>query len=98
MCCTSDVMRRIGAKVALDLHEAAAIPTLICNSETWKLNKTEKNFINRAEFYAVKKILELPKTTPTAGIVMSTGILYTFIRIEIKQLIFLQKNTKKRRG
>ena len=94
-CCKNDVMRRVGAKVALDLHEAVTISTLLYNSETWTLNKTEKNFMNRAEIYAIKKVLGLPKTTPTAGIVFSTGILFTSVRIEMKQLIFLQKILKK---
>ena len=88
-------MKRVGAKVALDLHEAVTMSTLLYNSETWTLNKMEKNLMNRAEIYAIKKVLGLPKTTPTAGIVFSTGILFTSVRIEMKQLIFLQKVLKK---
>ena len=94
-CTKSEIMNRIGAKIALELHEVVTIPTLLYNSETWTLSKTEKNFMNRAEIYAIKKVLGLPKTTPTAGIVLSTGIMFTSIRIEMKQLIFLQKILKK---
>ena len=88
-------MKQIGAKIALELHEVVTIPTLLYNSETWTINKTEKSFINRAEVYAMKKVLGLPKTTPTAGIVPSTGMMSASVRIEMKQLIYLQKILKK---
>ena len=45
--------------------------------------------IDKAEIYALKKTLGLPKTTPTAGIVVTTGVLFASIRVEIKQLLYL---------
>ena len=40
-------------------------------------------------------MLGLPKTTPTAAIMFTTGSLYASIRAQIKQLIYLQKILKK---
>ena len=88
-------MKRIGTKIALELHEVVTIPTLLYNSETWTINKTEKDSINRAEIQAMKRVLGLPSTTPSAGIVVSTGILFASVRIVTKQLICLQKLLKK---
>ena len=89
--CRSALMRKIGSKVTLLLHESVTVPTLLYNSETWTLNKTEKKMIDKVEIYALKKTLGLPKTTPTAGIVATTGVLFASIRVEMKQLLYLHK-------
>ena len=75
--------------MTLQLHESVTVPTLLYNAETWTLNKTEKKLIDKAEIYALKKSLGLPQTTPTAGIVVTTGVLFASIRVEIKQLLYL---------
>ena len=89
--CKNAVMKRIGTKVTLLLHESVTVPTLLYNAETWTLNKTEKKLIDRVEIYAIKKTLGLPQTTPTAGIVRTTGVLFASIRVEMKQLLYLHK-------
>ena len=90
-CCKSEVMRRIGTKVILKLHEAETIPAFLYNSETWTLNKGDKKLIDQTELYAWKTMIGLPQTTPTAGIVFTMGALFATIRVEIKQLIYLHK-------
>ena len=40
-------------------------------------------------------MLGLPVTTPNAAIIHTTGSLYASIRVQIKQLIFLQKVLKR---
>ena len=89
--CRSALMRKIGSKVTLLLHESVTVPTLLYNSETWTLNKTEKKMIDKVEIYALKKTLGLPKTTPMAGIVVTAGMLFASIRVEMKQLLYLHK-------
>ena len=84
-------MERVGAKVVLQLHESVTVPTLLFNAETWTLNKTEKKMIDKAEVYALKKTLGLPQTTPTAGIVVATGVLFASIRVEMRQLLYLHR-------
>ena len=90
-CCKTDVMRKIGMSVILKLYEAEAIPAFLYNSETWTLSKTEKKVLDRADIYAWKRMIGLPPTTPTAGILLTVGNLFASTRIELKQLLYLHK-------
>ena len=94
-CCRSEVMKRIGMKVILQLHESETIPAFLYNAETWTLSKTEKKMLDMAETQAWKRMIGLPQTTPTAGIILTTGSLFASIRIEVKQLLFLHRILKK---
>ena len=97
-CCRSEVMKRIGVKVMLMLHESETMTAFLYNAETWSLNKTEKVAIDKAEVYALKKMIGLPTTTPTAGIIFTLGCLYTSVRIEIKQFMYLHRILNKENG
>ena len=90
-CCRQKIMERVGTRIALQLHEAVTIPSLLYNAETWTLNKTEKGILDKAEIYAWKQMLGLPTTTPTAGIMLTVGALFASIRVETKQLLYLHK-------
>jgi len=90
-CCRSEVMKRMGMKVILQLHESESIPAFLYNAETWTLTKTEKMMLDKAEIQAWKRVIGLPQTTPTAGIILTTGSLFTSIRIEVKQLLYLHR-------
>ena len=90
-CCRSEVMKRIGIKIILKLYEAEASTAFLYNAETWTLNKTEKGIIDKAEIQAYKKMIGLPKTTPTAGIMATLGTLFASVRIETKQLLYLHR-------
>ena len=90
-CCRNKVMERVGTRIACQLHEAVTLPSLLYNAETWNLNKTEKRILDKAEIYAWKQMFGLPKTTPTAGIVLTVGCLFASIRVEMKQLLYLHK-------
>ena len=90
-CCRSEVMKRMGMKVILQLHESESIPAFLYNAETWTLTKTEKMMLDKAEIQAWKRMIGLPQTTPTAGIILTTGSLFTSIRIEVKQLLYLHR-------
>ena len=90
-CAKSNIMKKIEMKVILKLHECVTVPTLIYNSETWILRKAEKKEIDKMEIYALKKMIGLPPTTPTPGIIYATGTMFTSIRIEMKQIIYLHK-------
>ena len=97
-CCKSDIMKPIGTKIMFQLHEAETLPALLYNAETWTLNIAEKKSLDQIEIYAWKQMLGLPITTPNAAIIHTTGSLYTSIRIQMKQLIFLQKVLKRDEG
>ena len=88
-CCRQKIMGRVGKQIAMQLHEAVTIPSQLYNAETWTLNKTEKRMLDKAELYAWKQMLGLPKTTPTAGIMLTVGCMFASIRVEMKQLVYL---------
>ena len=90
-CCNSGVMKKMATKVAKYLYEMEIVPALLYNSETWTLSNVEKKFLDQIEVHAWKKLIGLPNTTPTAGIMHTMGSLFPSIRVEQKQLIFLQK-------
>ena len=90
-CAKSDIMKGIGTKVILKLHNAVLIPSFYSASETWTLNCGDKKEINKIEIVALKKLFGLPPTTPTPAIVFVTGSLYAEIRVEIRQLLYLHK-------
>ena len=94
-CGNNMVMRRIGTKALITLHDAVTLPTLLYNSETWPLNNTIKNEIDKIEIWAWKSMLGLPKTTPTPAVIFCTGALYASTRIETRQLIYLHKVLQK---
>ena len=82
----------------MQLHESQTVSSLLYNAETWTLNKTERKFLDQVELYAWKKMIGLPQTTPTAGIIHTTGSLFASIRVGIKQLVYLQKILQKPDG
>ena len=75
----NEIMKKIQIKTLLKLHEIMMVPAILINSETWILNKTEKQKIDRMEIWALKKLLGLPKTMPTAGLMFECGTLFTSI-------------------
>ena len=88
--CGNSLFRKIQPKALIKLHNCCTIPMLLSNSETWVLNKTERNKIERIELWALKKILGVPKTTPTAAIWHTTGLLTTSTLIDKRQMIYLK--------
>ena len=90
-CCKSEIMRRVGTQIVIKLHEAETIPAFLYNAETWTINKGDRKLIDQTEIYAWKRMIGLPQTTPTAGIVLTMGSMFATIQIEIKQLIYLHR-------
>ena len=87
--CKSEIMQRIGVRVMLMLHEAESMSAFLYNAETWTLNKSEFQLLEKTEIYALKKMIGLPQTTPTAGIIFTLGTQFTSVRIHTKQLLYL---------
>ena len=90
-CCSSGVMKKMATQVARYLYETEIITALLYNCETWTLSNAEKKFLDQIELHAWKKLIGLPNTTPTAGIMHTMGSLFPSIRVEQKQLIYLHK-------
>lgn len=90
-CGSCDIMKQVEIQTILKLHEVVNIPALLMNSESWILNKTETMNLERSELWALKRFLNVPRTTPSAAIRFVTQTVYTKIRVQIKQLLYLQK-------
>ena len=88
---SSDIMRKIETTVILDLYEKSIIPTLIHNCESWKLNITDENQIDRIAIKALKRLFGLPTTTPTAAILHSFGLLFLTQIVDKMQFMYLHK-------
>ena len=88
--CGTEVVKKIQMKALLKMHESCTVSTLLTNCETWVLNKSEREKLQRIELCALKKIINIPKTTPTTAIWYVTGLLLTPILIDKKQLLYLK--------
>ena len=90
-CGNADIMKDIELNVCLKLHEIVSIPMLLNNCESWNLTQSDKKEYEKIEIWALKRILGLPRTTPTAAVRFITGTLFTEIRIDEKQMLYLHK-------
>ena len=88
--CGAEVFWKTQLKSLLQLHNCCTIAGLLTNCETWILNKTERNKLERIELWALKKILDVPKTTPTAAIWHVTGMMITSILINKREMLYLK--------
>ena len=89
-----EIMRKIEINATLKLHETLTIPILLHNCETWCLSKTDELKLERIELWCLKRIFNLPRTTPSAAVRFVSGTLLTKVRIDSKQLIYLQRILK----
>jgi hypothetical protein len=92
---SSDVMKRVECKVILKLFETMILPSLLNNSESWLLTETDEKEIEKIEIQALKRLFNLPSSTPTIAIIYSFGTIVTSCRIYQKQFIYLQKILKR---
>ena len=87
----TSVLRRMETKVLLELHDKVFLSALLTNAEAWTLGKGERDEMERIEIQTLKMLFDLPVHTPTPAIIYSFGTLYTSLRIEKKQLIYLHR-------
>ena len=88
--CGNEIFRKIQLKALLRMHNACTMSTMLTNCKTWVLNKGKRKKLERIELWALKKILDVPKTTPTPAIWYITGSLTTSILIDKRQLLYLK--------
>ena len=74
------------------LYSSFFIPRLIYNCEAWS-NVTDKeiSFFQDAQLNFLCRLMEVRRSTPTAGVYIELGILPIGYEIEIRQLLFLRK-------
>ena len=90
-CGTSQIMKKMGSKTLIDLHEIINIPSLLNNAESWVLNEGDIKQLEKIELWCLKRILNLPPTTPTAALRYETNTLLVKMRIDKIQLLYLHK-------
>ena len=88
--CGTEVIKNIQIKALLQLHESCTVTTLLANCEAWTLNKGERAKLEKIELRALKKLLDVPVTTPSLAIWYISGLLTTPILIDKKQLLYLK--------
>ena len=59
--------------------------------QSWDLLKTDQNELEEIETTCLKCLFNLPTKTPTPAILYSLGTLYTTIRVDKKQLLYLHR-------
>ena len=97
-CGNSEIMRTTELKVCLDLHEAVTVPMMINNCESWVLTSTDTKELEKMELWALKRILNIPTTTPSTAVRFVTCTLFMQIRVDLRQLIYMQKILKRERS
>ena len=79
-------------QIRLKLLQTITIPKVYCNSETWtNLTKWEMEKIDSIVSGSLKKLIGLPRTTPTLGIYAETGIAPARHHIAQKKLMLLHR-------
>ena len=74
------------------MYQSVFLPRLIYNCESWS-NLTHKDISNLqgAQLNFLRRVMEIPKATPTAPLFLELGILPIQHEIEKRQLVFLKK-------
>ena len=74
------------------MYQSVFLPRLIYNCESWS-NLTYKDISNLqwAQLNFLTRLMEVPKSTPTAALFLELGILPFQYEIEKRQLVFLEK-------
>ena len=88
---SSDVMRGIETNVILNLYEVYVIPCLLNNAESWLLTKKEEDQLDLIGIRVMKRLFNLPSTSPNVSIVYSFGLLYISQIVDKKQFMYLHK-------
>ena len=87
----SDVMRGVESQVLLILFEKCIMTSFLNNCESWTLSKVEEEQIDRIGVKSMKRLFNLPTTTPSAAVVHSLGILYMTQAVDMKRFMYLHK-------
>ena len=76
----------------LILYKTVFVPRLIYNCEAWsKLKAADYKILQSAQLKFMRKILEVPRSTPTAALYLELGMWPIRYEIEIRQLFFLKR-------
>ena len=84
------------------IYEKTAVPTILYNLEVWtQINQRTMERIERIQAKIIKRILELPESTPYWGLIKETGVWPMEQRIKYQRLMLYEnmvKSGRKRLG
>ena len=83
--------RQYSFMAAIQYLEGIITPKLLLNSETWPKINEDHIQIQQIHSQAIKRLLRLPYSTPTKGLLSELGILSTRNQIMKRQLMFLHR-------
>ena len=87
---TNIFLGRFSLQGQLLIYETTILPALLYNIEAWtNITKTEEEEIEKIQSKALKRIFNLPTSTPYYGILMETGIWTIKAQIIYRKLMFL---------
>ena len=76
----------------ITMYQSVFLPRLIYNCESWS-NLTQKYISNLqdAQLKFLRRVMEVPKSTPTSALFLELGILPIQYEIQKRQLVFLKR-------
>ena len=76
----------------MTMCQSVFLPKLIYNDESWS-NLTQKDISNLqdAQLNLLRRVIEVPKSTPIAALFLELGILPSQYQSEKRQLVFLKR-------
>ena len=93
--CRNAIFKEKEIEVGLKLMKTILIPRLIHNSETWtNITKTLICELEKEQSYYLKRLLHLPDSTPTIGVLYECGIIPIEELLWSKKLRYYQKLLK----
>ena len=88
--------RQYSLMASIQYLEGIITPKLLLNAETWpKITEEDYLLIEKIHSQAIKRLLRLPYSTPTKGLLSELGIMTTKNQIMKKQLMFLHRTLTK---
>ena len=77
-------------RTAVMLRQAMLLSVLLFNSETWlRLNKADLNRLEGVDRMFLRRVFQVPTSTPTAALYLETGCLPINVLMKVKRIMFL---------
>ena len=73
------------------MYQSVFLPRLIYNCESWNLTHNNISSLQGAQLNFLRRVMKVPKSTPTAALFLELGVLPIQYEIEKRQLVFLKQ-------
>ena len=84
--------RQYSIIAAIQYYEGILIPKLLLNAETWpKITEEDYQHLEQIQSQSIKRLLRLPYSTPSRGLLSELGIMTIKNQIIKKQLMFMHR-------